>query len=159
MYKKVLVPLDGSNLAECALDHIKNLLQAGSIGEVTVLKVVKIDLSWAMGQYGMKIDLNKARESIYASAREYLDGLVARLKSAGISVKTDMIEGERPAPAITEYARSNGMEMIAIASHGYTGLKKLVFGSVADEVLHTSNVPVLLIRPEACRAEEISKAA
>ena len=47
MYKKVLVPLDGSPLAECTLSHVKNLVKDGSVGEVTLLNVVKVDLPWA----------------------------------------------------------------------------------------------------------------
>ena len=47
MYKKVLVPLDGSALAECTLSHVKNLFKDGSVGEVTLLNVVKFDLPWA----------------------------------------------------------------------------------------------------------------
>ena len=47
MYKKVLVPLDGSALAECTLSHVKNLFKDGSVGEVTLLNVVKVDLPWA----------------------------------------------------------------------------------------------------------------
>ena len=47
--------------------------------------------------------------------------------------------------------RDNGIDLIIIATHGYTGMKKLMFGSVALEVLHSSHVPVLLIRPESCR--------
>jgi nucleotide-binding universal stress UspA family protein len=158
MYKKVLVPLDGSPLAECALDHIKSLLQDGFNGDVTLLNVVSVDIRWSE-LYGANFDVIKMREALFASARKYLDGIASQLGSEGVAVKTVVVESDRPADAITDYARNNGMDMIAIASHGYTGLKKLVFGSVADEVLHVSNVPVLLIRPEARRAEEISKAA
>jgi len=158
MYKKVLVPLDGSELAECALDHIKSLSQDGSIGDVTLLNVVKVDLSWSE-LYGANVNINAIRESLLDSARKYLTGIASRFGSDGIKVKTEVLEGTRPADTIIEYAQKNGMDMIAIASHGYTGLKKLVFGSVADKVLHASSVPVLLIRPELCRTEEISKAA
>ncbi len=155
MYKKVLVPLDGSALAECTLSHVKNLVKDGSVGEVTLLNVVKVDLPWAvMGpdEYPRNIDLNAIREPLFAASRKYLTDIESRLSSEGIKVKTDSVEGNRPADKITEYAHQNGMDLIIIGTHGYTGLKKLMMGSVAFGVLHQSHVPVLLIRPESCRA-------
>ena len=75
----------------------------------------------------------------------------SRLSSQGIKVKTESVEANRPADTITDYARKNDIELIIMATHGYTGLKKLMLGSVASGVLNQSPVPVLLIRPEACR--------
>jgi nucleotide-binding universal stress UspA family protein len=75
----------------------------------------------------------------------------SRLVSKGIKVKAVSLEGNRPADMIVEYARKKRMHMIIIATHGYTGLKKLLLGSVAFGVLHQSHIPVLLIRPESCR--------
>jgi nucleotide-binding universal stress UspA family protein len=85
-------------------------------------------------------------------ARKYLAEVEAQLGTEGIRVKTEVVEHNRPAPAITDYARKNGIELIVIATHGYTGLKKLMLGSVALSILHDSHTPVLLIRPEACRS-------
>jgi nucleotide-binding universal stress UspA family protein len=154
MYKKVLVPLDGSALAECTLSHVKNLFKDGSMGEVTLLNVVKVDLPWAvMGSdpYPKRIDLNAIREPLFTASRKYLADIESRLGSEGIKVKTESLEGNRPADTITEYAQKKGMDMIIIGTHGYTGLKKLMLGSVAFGVLHQSHIPVLLIRPESCR--------
>jgi nucleotide-binding universal stress UspA family protein len=155
MYRKVLVPLDGSALAECTLSHVKNLFMDGSVGEVTLLNVVKVDLPWAeikSDQYrkGM-IDMNAIREPLFIASRKYLADMESRLVSDGIKVKTESLEGNRPADTITQYAQQKGMDMIIIGTHGYTGLKKLMLGSVAFGVLHQSHVPVLLIRPESCR--------
>jgi nucleotide-binding universal stress UspA family protein len=154
MYKKVLVPLDGSPLAECTLSHVKNLFKDGSVGEVTLLNVVKVDLPW--GVIGRErptkpIDLNAIREPLFTASRKYLADVESRLGSEGIKVKTESLEGNRPADTITEYAQKKGMDLIIIATHGYTGLKKLMLGSVAFGVLHQSHIPVLLIRPESCR--------
>jgi nucleotide-binding universal stress UspA family protein len=154
MYKKVLVPLDGSALAECTLSHVKNLFKEGSVGEVTLLNVVKVDLSWALmgsDQYPKSIDINAIRKPLFIASRKYLADIESRLRSEGINVKTESLEGNRPADTITEYAQKNGMDMIIIGTHGYTGLKKLMLGSVAFGVLHQSHIPVLLIRPESCR--------
>ena len=155
MYKKVLVPLDGSALAECTLSHVKNLFKDGSVGEVTLLNVVKVDISWAtMGSDDIPtrgIDLQAIREPLFIASRKYLADIESRLGSEGIKVKTESLEGNRPADTITEYAQKKGMDMIIIGTHGYTGLKKLMLGSVAFGVLHQSHIPVLLIRPESCR--------
>ena len=154
MYKKVLVPLDGSALAECTLSHVKNLLKDGSVGEVTLLNVVKVDFPWAvMGpqEYRKSIDINAIRERLFIASRKYLADIESRLGSEGIKVKTDSVEGNRPADAIVEYAQENGMDLIILGTHGYTGLKKLLLGSVAFGVLNQSHIPILLIRPESCR--------
>ncbi len=72
-----------------------------------------------------------------------------RIGAKGVTVKTESIEAKRPANAITDYAQKNGMDLIVMSTHGYSGLKKLLLGCVATEVLSRSPVPVLLIRPEA----------
>ena len=154
MYKSVLVPLDGSALAECTLSHVKNLFKDGSVGEVTLLNVVKVDLPWAVlgsDQYPKGFDLNAIREPLFTASRKYLADIESRLVSEGIKVKTESLEGNRPANTITEYAQEKGMDMIIMGTHGYTGLKKLMLGSVAFGIVHQSHVPVLLIRPESCR--------
>ncbi len=154
MYRKVLVPLDGSPLAECTLSHVKNLIKDGSVGEVTLLNVVKVDLPWAiMGsdQHPKKIDIQAIREPLFIESRKYLGDIESRLSSEGVKVRTESLEGNRPADTIIDYAQKKGMDLIVIGTHGYTGLKKLMLGSVAFGVLHQSHVPVLLIRPESCR--------
>jgi len=151
MYRKVLVPLDGSKLAECALDQVIMMAKGGFAGEVTLLNVVRIEAPYAE-LYGKNFDINTMRKALMDSARKYLAGVEARLAGEGVKVKTEVLEADRPAPAITDYAHKNGMEMIVIATHGYTGLKKLMLGSVTLSVLNQSRGPVLVIRPEACRA-------
>ena len=150
MYKKVLVPLDGSALAECALSHVKTLVKDGSAGEVTLLNIVKVDISWA-DVHDNQLNINAIRKTLFIASRKYLADVESRLISEGVRVKTEALESNRPANAITDYAQKNGMDMIVIATHGYTGMKKLMLGSVALSVLHDSHVPVLLIRPESCR--------
>ena len=150
MYQKALVPLDGSPLAECVLSHIKQLAKEGLVKELTLLNVVKFDIPWG-GEYPERIDLDAIRKPLFAAARKYLGEIESRLASEGIKVKTEAREGNRPAETITDYAREKGMDAIVIATHGYTGMKRLLLGSVAFGVLNQSPVPVLLIRPESCR--------
>jgi nucleotide-binding universal stress UspA family protein len=88
---------------------------------------------------------------VFASSKKYLAEVESRLSSQGIKVKTESVEANRPADTSVEYAKKNGAELILMATHGHTGFKKLMLGSVASGVLNQSSVPVLLIRPEACR--------
>jgi len=149
MYKKVLVPLDGSELAECALAHVKAMVKEGSIGEVIVLNVVGAEIPWDEMDKG--IDFNALRQKLINTSQEYLEAVATRLSAEGIKVKTEFIEANRPSHVITDYAQKNGIDMIIITTHGYTGIQKLLLGSVAFKVLHEAHVPVLLIRPESCR--------
>ncbi len=148
MYKKILVPLDGSELAECALSHVTNLVKKDPASEVTLLNVVKVEL---LPQASGVIDINAIRAELFTESRKYLAGLESRLASEGITVKTESLEGTRPAETISDYAQKKGMDLIILATHGYTGLKKLMFGSVALSILHDSHIPILLIRPETSR--------
>ena len=155
MYSKVLVPLDGSELAECSLNHVKTLARYRAIGEVILLQAVAIDLplreingeDYLIGQ---GFDYNAFKEALMQKSRKYLAGVQARLSSEEINVITESIEANSPAQAIADYAVKHGVDMIVIATHGYTGIKNVLLGSVAFKVLHESHVPVLLIRPEIC---------
>ncbi len=154
MYQKVLVPLDGSELAECALNHVKSLSKDGFLGEITVLNVMKVDIPWLSSEderEHRQFDINKVRERVSNASQKYLADVKSRLASEGFEVKTESLEANRPAQAIIAYALEKGIDMIAIATHGYTGMKGMMMGSVALSVIHQSHVPVLLIRPEACR--------
>ena len=151
MYKRILVPLDGSPLAECALAHVKNFIKDGS-GEVILLNVVKVDIVLAT-VYDKECDINLIRERLFAASRKYLTDIESRLRSERFTVKAVSIEASAPADAITDYARENRIDVIVIATHGYTGMKKMLLGGVALGILHHSPVPVHLIRPEVCHVK------
>ena len=156
MYKKILVPLDGSELAECTLNHVKKLFQDGPVGEVVLLNAVVIEIPWRelnAGDEGhaIRFDYNAFKKTFMDKSRKYLAKVKSRFSSEGIKVKTETIESNGPSQTITDYTQKNGVDLIVIATHGYTGMKKMMLGSIALKVLHESNVPVLLVRPEACR--------
>jgi nucleotide-binding universal stress UspA family protein len=151
MYQKILVPLDGSDLAECTMIQVESLVKDGHAGAVTLLNIVKIDIPWAAGDIDNPFDINKGREKLMATSRKYLAKVASQLRSKGIKVTTKALEANRPAYTIMDYAQKNGMDLIVMSTHGHTGFKKLLMGSVAFGVLHESHVPVLLIRPESCR--------
>lgn len=155
MYKKILVPLDGSELAECALNHVKNLFQDGPVGEVVLLNAVVVDIPWrelnAEDGHAVAFDYNAFIKSFMDKSKKYLARVKSRLASDGIKVKTATIESNGPSRTINEYAQKHGIDLIVISTHGYTGMKKMLLGSIASKVLNESNVPVLLVRPDACR--------
>ena len=155
MYKKILVPLDGSELAECALNHVKNLFKDGSAGEVILLNAVVVDLPWrelnrSEGDQSPVFDYAAFVNAFIEKSRRYLAKVQSRLSSEGLTVKTETIKSSAPSHTITDYAQKNGVDLIVIATHGYTGMKKMLLGSVATKVLHEAHAAVLLIRPEAC---------
>jgi nucleotide-binding universal stress UspA family protein len=92
------------------------------------------------------------KEKVREYSIAYLDDVETRLSAEGVKVKTQSVESTRPAKVISEYVQKMGVDLIIIATHGYTGLEKMMFGSVALEVLHNSRVPVLLVRPESGKA-------
>jgi len=142
MYEKVLVPLDGSELAECALPHVINLFKKGVVEEVILLQIVEIP-SVLLEEGFDFIGLKTAQIS---KAQKYLTGIQSQLSAEGSNVKSEVLEGNT-AHSIIEYAKRNDVQLLVIATHGYTGMKQLMFGSVALRILHDAHVPVLLIRP------------
>jgi nucleotide-binding universal stress UspA family protein len=151
IYKKVLVPLDGSALAECALPEVKRLAQCGCVGEVLLVNVVEDPMRGAME--GMEaLNLVEIENRLHDHARKYLADIKIKLNAENSKASPEVLCG-RAAQSIVDYAKENGVDLIIIASHGYTGVKKWVFGNVALRVLHDAHAPVLLIRPESHQLE------
>jgi nucleotide-binding universal stress UspA family protein len=146
MYQKVLIPLDGSPLAECALSEAIHLAKGGFIGEVLLVNVTET----YSAVFAENVDCSHMKNIQRENSRAYLDRTRKKLIAEGIQTKAVSLEGS-PAQAIVSYAREKGADLIIIATHGYTGMKQLMFGSVALRVLHDAHAPVLLIRPETCR--------
>ena len=156
MYKKVLVPLDGSALAECTLPHVIEMAKKGNAGKIILLSVaeMKIPINYYGAEDGgliQSFDYQEFWDSEIDKFQKYLASVKAKLKSKGIEAETVLIKGYTPTQAIINFSQEKGADLIVIATHGYTGMKKLLMGSVAFRVLHESHVPVLLIRPESCR--------
>jgi nucleotide-binding universal stress UspA family protein len=127
-----------------------DLGQRGFCRKFTLLNVVQMDTRYAE-LYGQNFDISAMKEAYFASARNFLAKIESQFNSEGIKVKTELLESNSPAHKITEYAQENGMELIIMGTNGYTGLKKMIMGSVAFAVLNASPITVLLIIPESCR--------
>ena len=141
MYKRVLLPLDGSPLAEQALPHA--IAQARyAEAESILLRVVE---PFAQARGLSVADLERIRQQPEDGSREYLGRLAADVQQQGVLAQTATVEG-RPHVAIAEYAESNQVDLIVMSTRGQSGLSRWFMGSVADRVVRGATVPVLLVR-------------
>ena len=142
MYQKILAPLDGSELAERALEHIKIVTEGSRAPKVVLLQVIP----WpAHPAHTLSDELIRSEsEKAEAGAKDYLVKVADSLKGDGIAVETDIVHG-RPAEEILDYATQNKVDLIVMSTHGRSGVSRWVFGSVAERVLRHSAIPVLII--------------
>lgn len=150
MYKKILVPLDGSNLAECVLPHVESLAGGCGVEEVIFLRVTEpFHLPSAGDVYLDPGTINRIDADDKAAAESYLGQLVKRTRYDGVSIKTEVITG-KPAESIADYTMKNSIDLIAIATHGRSGISRWAWGSVADRILRSACVAVLMVRAPGC---------
>jgi nucleotide-binding universal stress UspA family protein len=150
-YRRILVPLDGSALAEEVLPHVSTLARAfGS--QVTLLRVVVPPTPVAVAAApGMPVqaagvaDPVPTIEAERGEAADYLGRVADRLGAEGPSITITDEVGE-PIQAILDHSRQMAIELIAMTTHGRSGLGRLVFGSVAESVLRQAPCPVFLVR-------------
>ncbi|UCF92660.1 MAG: universal stress protein [Desulfobacterales bacterium] len=151
MYQRILVPLDGSELAEQVLPHVEAIVKGGGVQEVIFFRVVEpyrtafAGVDYVMADTEMQQMLNRREEN----ARDYLNRLTGRLQSLGVSLTAKVTVG-RADESIVDLATHEGVDLIVMATHGRSGVSRWVMGSVADRIVRWSCVPVLLIRPPAC---------
>ena len=153
--QRILVPLDGSPLAEEVLPYAQELASRLS-GAVYLVSVVPLARQLAATGFtgagaidGVPAMDIKAIDDAVAiqmkEARAYLEGQAQRLQGEGLTVEWDVRQGA-VADEIIECARANNIDIIAISSHGRSGVRRLVFGSVSDRVIREAGIPVLVIK-------------
>lgn len=157
MYEKILVPLDGSAFAEQALDHAQRV--AAEHGEIHLLSVAPlledqslavVDLYPVYVYRDYLVDHNQEMERINKELAGYLEQAKARVQASG-RVAVTAIRFGQPAEEILSYTAQNGCDLIAMSTHGRSGIGRWVYGSVADKVLRSAPVPILLVRAEEAR--------
>jgi nucleotide-binding universal stress UspA family protein len=137
MFKKILVPLDGSRLAEKVIPQVEKIARCCQ-PEVHLFQVVVT----------YEIDPEKEKEErarLLREAWQYLEKISTRLRKKKIKAHAVVAYG-KDAVQICEYARRNKLDLVAMATHGRSGFSRWALGSVADKVLSCSRVPVLLVR-------------
>jgi nucleotide-binding universal stress UspA family protein len=149
MYKKILVPLDGSELAECVLPHVESIAKGCGVGSVVFIRVIDTYARSAAYAYMGESLRKEIEENSEKVAREYLDKVAGRVSLDGVEVHKQLITG-RAAESTAEYATKNAVDLIAIATHGRSGVSRWAWGSVADRILRSACVPVLMVRAPGC---------
>ena len=134
MYKRIMVPLDGSDLAQTALPHALELCRA--LSATLVL-----------------LHVRDTRQGSPEAARRFLDFTRSRHANDGVTIETLVREGP-VAEAIVRAAKQEQIDVIAMATHGRSGLQRAVYGSVAEHVLRSSTRPVLLVRVPGSPVEQ-----
>jgi nucleotide-binding universal stress UspA family protein len=147
MYGKMLVALDGSELSECVLPHLEAFRRGFPECRVTLLRVVeRVYDTVAADTEMISPEQWKAREQAMATAAgDYLKQAAARLEQRETPVRTEVVVG-RTEEQIIEYADRENIDIILMGTHGRSGVKRWAMGSVADRVLRSVNVPVLMVR-------------
>ena len=151
MYKSILVPLDGSGLAECVLPHVESIVKGCGVGKVTFLRVVSpVSPALSTGEYAFsEEDARRVLAGHKGAAEDYLNQLVNRIQYNGVNVRTEVVTG-KAADSIADYAARNEVDLIVIATHGHSGISRWVWGSVTGRILRSACVPVLTVRAPGC---------
>jgi nucleotide-binding universal stress UspA family protein len=129
-YRKILVPLDGSDWGERAIPHAVDVAQNNAESEIILLHILNSN------------DVSRAEREAY------LAQLQEQVRAENVGVLTHLIEGSAVAHLICEYVMSEGINLVVMSTHGRTGLARLFYGSVSRDVMECIDVPVLLIQPE-----------
>lgn len=146
MYRKIMVPLDGSPLAECVLPHVEAIAGGCPVRELVLLRVVEPERVYSVSNSPIDPNLAAARESERRKeAEDYLHAVAERLDEPGLVCQTHSLVG-RVAESLVDYCVDNEVDLIIIATHGHSGVTRWVRGSVADKILRSSKIPVLMIR-------------
>lgn len=140
MYKRILVPLDGSGTARYGLREAITLAKE----QKATLRLVHVISEFPANA----ADLDKAHKSIFECGQAMLQEAKAFANSLDVETETQLLElgGGRVADAIVKEARDAGCDLIAIGTHGRRGISRALLGSDAERVLRQSPVPVLLVR-------------
>ncbi len=158
MFERILVCLDGSELAEQILPYARE--EAVKLGSTLILlHVVHEPVATGLnlpGLPGLPVEtggLVKHLGSHSIEADKYLKSMADKMSDSGIAVEYVVLTGHA-GEVILDYAVKNNIGLVAVASHGRGGLGRAIFGSVAEYILRNSRVPVLLIRPTGLSARE-----
>jgi nucleotide-binding universal stress UspA family protein len=151
MYKKILVPFDGSKRAECVLPHVESIAMGCGEGEVFLVGVTERVTGFrVMDDYSQPSGERLVPEAVGKKeneAQQYLDKIAKALAAKGIKLRTEVLMG-KPAEEILIYAHQIGCDLIIMASHGSSGISRWTHGTVAERVFRATEVPILMVKAE-----------
>jgi nucleotide-binding universal stress UspA family protein len=147
MYKKILAPIDGSELSECAVEHIKAIAVGCNVPEVILFRAIE-----PMPQTYMLTDdwIKDVDKNIKTHADEALSKIAESLEAYGIKCQKVMVNGYA-ANEILDYADHHDVDLIIMSTHGSSGFIRWTLGSVTEKVARHSPIPVLIVTPKACQ--------
>lgn len=144
MFKNIMVPLDGSEMAERALSHATYL---ATMSSGTLHLVFVVEPPSAVRAHGLGAPVNVYQEIIAAQRQEagaYLEHVSGRLREEGQTVSGQVLDGSA-ADALLDCVRTGGVDLVVMTKHGREGVRRWAMGTVADRVTQGSNVAVLLV--------------
>jgi nucleotide-binding universal stress UspA family protein len=145
--RRILIPLDGSELAEKAV--VPALEIARRLGaSVVFLRVTEAVKMATAAEVRPGFDRVQVADQVRQAGEAYLQSAVERFATPGVRIQTAVVDG-RPAERILDYAQLVGTDLIAMSTHGRTGLRRWIYGSVSATVMRATTCSVLVIRPEA----------
>ena len=142
MYKKILVPLDGSELAKKALDEAEKLANCFS-AEIVLFEVVPFMPIFGSPELVTPLIVDEKQKE---AAEKYLVNLSDGLKKKGFKASAVVRTGQQVAVEIIDFAKESGADLLVMCTHGRSGISRWVLGSVALKVLTRAETPILLIR-------------
>lgn len=150
MYERILVPLDGSKVGEAALPEVKELaMKLAPRTEVAIILlqvITDITFDYLSDVKGAQLPHTEADlKNLKNASQQYLDKIAESLRGEGLKVTTMISEGHT-AEEITKAAETTNANLIAMSTHGRSGIRRWALGSVTDKVLHESAIPVLTVR-------------
>jgi nucleotide-binding universal stress UspA family protein len=154
VFRHILIPLDGSALAEQILEPA---LALGTLTQATytLLHVVELFVLPGYAPLAQAVHLDAhMTQAVRTERQRCLDDVAQRLRASGHQVHTRTLLGAQPAVALLDAAEEQGADLIALATHGRSGLPRLLIGSVADKVRRGADMPVLLCRPQVSPAAD-----
>jgi len=154
-FNRIVVPLDGSTLAEQILPRVLELAHLEE-AEITLLNVL-IPQSYSQKEI---VDPSLPWwDKDISLAQVYLSYVATRLRHRGVTVTTDIVISENVASAIVDFASRERADLIAIATHGRGGLARMLRGSVADAIMHSAKISMLVFKPDKAAQKEVSPSA
>ena len=145
MYRRVIVPLDGSPLAESVLPMVADVVRKLDL-EVLLFRAYHIPYNAYAGDDGYMVNYDELISSVRDEANEYLEKKVAEVKKLGVEKVSFEIKEGFAGDEIIERARNTPDGLIAMCSHGRSGVRRWVLGSVTETVVRHSSDPVLVLR-------------
>jgi nucleotide-binding universal stress UspA family protein len=147
MYTKILVPLDGSELGEVVLPYVKWFTGVSKINEIVFLRVVEpFRVPGGLEAQVEPEEKDNIESDAAALARKYLNKIAGHFKSSRIKLSRVVLVG-KPAKTVAEYVGKSDVDLIIMATHGFSGVQHWVHGSVAEEIVRAARAPVFLVTP------------